>query len=658
VAGPKQRVVGDLAARAFIEDMLLLWEDIRYSLRILARSRGFTAVSLISLSLGICIATCADSEMNGIILRNIPATTKPDQLVGTQTPISYPYYKRYRELRGLFSSTLAYAAPVPLDVSLDGRRERTWAHLVTASYFSTLGVRPVLGRAFDQQEEKPRQEPAVIISYRFWQGVLGGDPAAVGKTLHVNGVPANIIGVGPKDFLGASPAFYVADLWMPVTAAERVAPELAGDALERRDLKMFQFVGRLKPGATMAQAGSELDVVTRQMEKAFGDEARPDNEPRVLLVTGGKILPLRKQDIPLFTEFFLVLAGLVLLIACANVANMMLARAADRQKEVAIRLSLGASRLRILRQLLTENLVLALAAGSLGFGLSVYIMHLASQLRMPFPIPVSYNLRVDWHALVFTLIVTVFTGVLFGLAPAVQATRVVLTPALKQSGNIPLRTHRRLSLRNALVVSQLAGSLMLLLIVGLLSLGIQTTMGIAEGFNPKNLYLISVDPVRDGYSSEQAVTFLQKLLERVQRLPSIASASLTESVPVLIDGNPGVTFSTPGVHQQETDAAHWARKSVVGKDYFETTGIPILMGRGFRKEDETDDSRVVVVSQKLVHDVWKGGDPLGRRIAISNDEVSGAHVTLPGTFDIRPNALESTARSFRWSELPEMSPTT
>jgi hypothetical protein len=465
--------------------MLLLWEDIRYSLRILARSRGFTAVSLISLSLGICIATCADSEMNGIILRNIPATTKPDQLVGTQTPISYPYYKRYRELRGLFSSTLAYAAPVPLDVSLEGRRERTWAHLVTPSYFSTLGVRPVLGRAFDQQEERPAQEPVVIVSYRFWQGVLGGDPAAVGRTLHVNGVPANIIGVGPKDFLGASPAFYVADLWMPVTAAERVAPELAGDALERHDLKMFQFVGRLKPSVTMAQAESELDVVTRQMEKAFGDESRPDSEPRVLLV------------------------------------------------------------------------------------------------------------------------VTVFTGVFFWFRPALRATRVVLTPALKEGGNIPLRRHRRLSLRNILLVSQLAGSLMLLLIVGLLSLGIQTTMGIAEGFNPRNLYLISVDPVRDGYSSEQAVTFLQKLLERVQRMPSITSVSLTESLPVLIDGHLGVTFSTTGAYQQETDVVHWARKSMVGKDYFETTGIPILMGRGFRKEDETDDSRVVVVSQRLVQDVWK-----------------------------------------------------
>ena len=221
--------------------MVLLCEDVRYGLRLLALSRGFTAVALISLSLGICIATCADSEMNGIILRNIPAIANPDQLVGTQTPVSYAYYNSYRKLN-LYSSALAYAAPVPLDVSLDGRNERTWAHLVTPSYFSTLGVHPFLGRVFDQQEEKPRQQPTVVISYRFWRAALGSDAGVVGRTLRVNGQPATIIGVGPRDFLGASPAFYVADLWMPLPAAERVAPELAGDALE---------IGRWKqPSAT------------------------------------------------------------------------------------------------------------------------------------------------------------------------------------------------------------------------------------------------------------------------------------------------------------------------------------------------------------------------------------------------------------------------
>jgi predicted permease len=633
--------------RAFVEHLVFLREDTRYGLRILVRSPGFTAVALISLSLGICIATCADSEVNGIVLRNVPAITNPDELVGMQMPVSYPYYKLYRNLSALFSSTLAYAAPVPLSVSLDGRTKRTWGHLVTPSYFSTLGVRPLLGRVFDQHEENTSQQATLVISYGFWRGMLGGDPGVVGRTLHINGQPATIIGVGPKDFLGASPAFYVADLWMPLSAAEHVAPELAGNALEERTLKMFQFVGRLKAGVTMAQAESELDAVTRQLEEAFGDEAPSDGGPRVLLVTGGKMLPLRKQDITLFTEFFMVLAGLVLLIACANAANMMLARAADRHKEVAIRLSLGASRLRIIRQLLTESMLLALAAGITGFAVSVYIMHVASQLRMPFPIPVTYDLRVDWHALIFTLAVTVFTGLFFGLAPALQATRLALTPALKEGGNIQLRRHRRLSVRNALLVSQLAGSLMLLLILGLLSLGIQTTMGMEEGFDPKNLYLISLDPVRDGYSADRAADFLQRLLQRVRRLPSVSSASLTESVPVLLDGNPGVTFSTYSADPRQTQSVHWSRKSVVGQDYFDTTGIPILMGRTFRKEDETDDSRVVIVSQTFVQDVWSGHDPLGRRIEISNDDPSGAHFTLPGTFDIRPNSLERHHQVFQ-----------
>jgi predicted permease len=640
------RLLGDVAIRVAVEHFALLWRDIRYGLRILARSPGFTAVALISLALGICIATCADSEMNGMILRNLPAISHPDELVGLQTPSSYSNYKRYRELHDVFSSTLAYVAAVPLEVSFNARSQRTWGHLVTPSYFDTLGVRPALGRVFYQEEEKPGQQLTVLISYRFWQSVLGGNPGIVGQTLRINGQPTTIIGVGPKDFLGASPALFVADLWMPLSAGERVAPELAGGALERRDRKMFQVVGRLKPGVTMARAESELDAVARQLEKVYEDEEPADNGPRVLLVTGGKMLPLRKQDIPLFTEFFMILAGLVLLIACANVANMMLARAADRRKEVAVRLALGANRFRIIRQLLTESLLIAAVAGVLGFLLSIYLMHLLSQLHMPFPIPITYDLNVDWRALVFTLVVTVLTGLMFGLAPALQALRIDLTPALKEGGNVQLRRHRRWSLRNALMVSQLAGSLMLLLILGLLSLGIQTTLGIAEGFDARNLSLISVDPVRDGYSAPQAAAFMQKLLERVQRLPSITSASLTESVPVLIDGDAGVRFSTASANAGQSQVVSWARKSIVGEDYFVTTGIPVRMGRAFRKQDETNDERVVIVSDKLVRDVWSGLDPLGRRIEISNDEGSGGSVAMPGTFVFRPGVLDKGHQVF------------
>jgi len=615
-----------------------LRQDIRYGLRMLAGSPGFTAVALVSLSMGICIATCAYSEMNGL-LRDLPGVRNPGELVALQTPASYPQYKRYRGLGDLFSATFAYVAPVPFGVSSGGRTERTWGHLVTPSYFSTLGVRPQLGRFFDPAADKPGLAPAVAISYRFWQEHLGGDPSIIGKSLRVNGYACTVIGVGPKEFLGASPSLFVADLWLPLSVDARLAPELADNALERRDLTMFQVVGRLRPGVTETAAEAELDAVAQQLAESYGEADKDRKGRRVLLLSGGKVLPVRKQDMPFFREFLMVMGGLTLLIACFNVANMMLARAADRRTEIAVRLALGASRARLIRQLLTESLLVAAGAAVPGFVLCVWLMHLMSQLRMPFPIPVSLDLNPDWRALLFTLVVTALTGLAFGLAPALQATRADITPALKEGGNIQFRKYRRLSLRNALVLCQMAASLTLLLLTGYMGLGIQSTLGIQEGFNPRNLFLISVDPVRDGYSTERAAAFLQKLLDRVKSLPSVTAACLTDTVPVALDGSAGVTFSTPGTAGSGSQEMHWARKHMVGRDYFETAGIRILAGRGFRKEDETDGATAVIVSQELVRAYWQGGDALGRRIDAGNDEVSGGFGAWPGTIDFRAGAI-------------------
>jgi predicted permease len=616
-----------------------LRQDIRYGLRMLAGSPGFTAVALVSLSLGICIATCAYSEMNGL-LRDLPGVRNPDELVALQTPASYPNYKRYRERTDIFSDTFAYIAPVPFGVSNGGRTERTWGHLVTASYFSTLGVRPSSGRFF----ENDREQSVVVVSYRFWREHLGADPSIIGKSLRVNGYPSIVIGVGPKDFLGASPALFVSDLWVPVSVDARMAPELADNALERRDLTMFQVVGRLRPGVTEAAAEAELDAVAQQLAQSYGEAGKDQKGRRVLLLGGGKILPIRKQDLPFFKEFLLVLGGMVLLIACANVANMMLARAADRRKEIAIRLALGASRARLIRQLLTESMLIAAGAGVPALLLSVWLMHLVSQIRMPLPIPISFDLNPDWRALLFTFGVTLVTGIAFGLAPALQATRADFTPALKEGGNIQLRKHRRFSLRNALVLCQMAASLTLLLLTGYMGLGIQSTLGIQEGFNPRNLYLMSLDPVRDGYSPERAADFLQKLLDRVKQLPSVNAACLTDTVPVAIGGDAGVMFSTQG-----GDAArdlHWALRHTVGRDYFETAGIPILAGRGFRKEDEANSAAVVIVSEELVRAYWKGEVALGRRIEVGNDEVSAGLGAMPGTIDFRSAVLGKGRRTF------------
>jgi len=631
------RLLADIAVRVPIEHLAELHQDVRYGLRMLAKSPGFTWVALVSLSLGIAIATCAYSEVNGLILRDLPGVPNPEELVALQAPTSYPNYKRYRERSDLFSSTLAYVAPVPFGVSLGGRTERIWGHLVTPSYFSTLDVRPALGQFFDQEQEQSGRAPVIVVSYRFWQEHLGADSSAVGKTLRINGQPCTVIGVGPRDFLGASPGFFVADVWMPVSVPAPIAPELADSALERRDLTMFQMVGRLKPGITADRGEAALDAVVRQMEQEFGDADREKGGRRVLLVPGGKVLPIRKQDRPYFTEVLMILGGLVLLIACSNAANMMLARAADRRREIAVRLSLGASRARLIRQLLTESMLVAAGAGVLGFILTVWLMHLASQMRMPYPMPVAFDLTPDWHALLFALGVTGLTGLAFGLVPALQATRTDLTPALKEGGNIQLRRHRRLSLRNGLMLCQMAGSLTLLLLTGFLGLGIQTTMGIQQGFDSRNLYLISLDPVRDGYSGSQAEVLFEKILERVKRLPSVTAATLTDAVPVAVGGNAGVIFTDAGAGEEK--ATQWARKHVVGKDYFETAGIPILLGRGFRKQDEANGATAIIVSQYLVRVYWTGQEVLGRRIEIGNDEASGGFGAVPGTFDFRAGVL-------------------
>ncbi len=638
-------MVSDIGMKApsLVEYAAELRRDIRFGLRRLAGSPGFTAVALVSLSLGICIATCAYSEMNGL-LRDLPGVTRPEQLVAFGTPVSYPDYQRYRELGDLFSATFAYVAPVPLGVSIGGRTERFWGHLVTPSYFSTLGVQPLMGRFFDRQEEPAGIAPRVVLSCRFWREHLGADPSIVGKTLRINGRMTTVIGVGPKDFLGASPALFVSDLWLPVSVDAAMAPELAGNALERRDLTMFQVVGRLRPGISEGSAEAELDAVAQQLAEANGEKDRENKGRRILLTSGGKMIPIRKQDMPFFEECLMILAGLVLLIACINVANMMLARAAERRREIAVRLALGARRVKLIRQLLTEATLVAVGAAMPAFPLSVWLMRLMSRLKLPLPIPVSLDLTLDWRALVFTLAVTAVTGIAFGLTPALAATRTDLTAALKEGGRVQLRHYRRLSLRNGLVVCQMAASLTLLLLTGYLGMGIQSKLGVQEGFNPRNLYLISLDPVRDGYSAERAADFFAKVLDRVRGLPGVVSACLTDTVPVAIDGNAGVRFGDAG-----SEGAHEvqdARRHMVGRGYFETAGIRILAGRGFRESDERDGATAVVVSEELVRRYWKGREAVGRQIEVASGEAAGNLGAMPGTIDFRSGVLGDERRVF------------
>jgi macrolide transport system ATP-binding/permease protein len=636
------RLLLDIAIRVPMEYLAEFRQDLRYGLRALIASPGFTAVALISLSLGICIATCAFSEMNGMALRTLPGVQKPGELVALQSPTSYPLYRRFREQADLFKSTMAYAAPVPFGVALGNSTERIWGHLVSASYFSTLGVQPAIGTFFSAGQERSGQAPLIVVSHRFWRDRLGADQLIIGKIVRINGQPSTVIGVAPVDFLGASPLLFPADIWMPAPAGRGIAPELADNALERRDATMFFVVGRLKAGIPFPRAEAELDAVAQQFERDRVDADSRREHRRISLVEGGKLFPLRKQDLPFFTSFFTIVAALVTLIACSNVVNMMFARAARRRREIAVRLAMGASRGRLIRQLLTESMLLALAAGVIGFLASLWLMTLASQVQMPFPMPVAYDLRPDARVLALTFFLTLCTGLLFGLAPALQATRADLTSALKEGGNLFFGSQRQFSLRNLLIVWQVAGSLTLLVILGLLSLGIQTTLGIQAAINPKNLYSVALDPVRDGYSGAQAAIFLNRLLDRVKALPSVKAATLTETVPVSIPGA-WMKVSSAGDGERMTVGAI---RHVIGSGYFETTGIPVLSGRSFRKQDEAESSTTAIISEALASQLWQGKEPVGRSIDIGNGEVAAATGMWPASYDYRRTIAGSGLQRF------------
>ena len=638
-AGEKYGVVGvirllwDIACRIPAEYAAEIRQDLRFGLRTLAKSPGFTAVALISVTLGICIATCAISEMNGIVLRNLPGVHHPEQLVALLAPTSYPNYQTYRDQNDLFSSAAAYVAPVPFAVMFGGQSERTFGQLVTPSYFETYEVVPVLGRFFSADEEQTGRAPNAVVSYRFWTENLGSDPQVVGKALRLNGHPATVIGVAPKGFLGASPALFGADIWLPMSGGKAIAPELSDNALTRRDVALFRVVGRLQPSVTASRAEAALDAITQQLQQDNGEEQSERKGRRVFLVDGGKLLPLRKQDRPFFTSFLLLMAGLVVLIACANVANMMLARATERRREIAVRLSLGASRARLVRQLVTENMIIAAIAGVLGLLASAWLMHLLSQLRLPLPMPVTYDLTPDAHVLLFSMALTLVTGFFFGLAPALHATGPHIAEALKDGRDVRFTKFRRIGLRNLLMVSQVAGSLTLLVVLALMSIGIQTTMGVRAGFDSRNLYLLSMDPVRDGYPSDKVGDFLEKLLERVQALPTVVAVTLTESIPVSLPSR-FLSLSVPTDRLGHSDIVDAVASHVVGKDYFDTTRVPIQLGRAFLRGDETSEAKAVIVSQALVQKLWPGENPIGRQIEIANDTLTPPKI-LPGSFDYR-----------------------
>ena len=607
-----------------------LWQDLRFGSRLLARSPGFTAAAVACLAIGIGVTTSIYSELESMVFRDLPAVRGPKELVRSQTPMPYGDWEEFRDHSDAFASLAGFIGPVPFEIApATGQAERVWGQLVTPNYFRTLGVKPLAGRLFGVEDDRAGAASVAVVSARFWRAHFGGAVSAVGRTIRLNGQPVTLIGVAPENFLGASPMLSAADLWIPTTAPSNVAPELG--RLRDRQATAFDLLGRLKPGWPPARAEASLEPLARRLEEVYNDPGKDRKERRVILLPGGTIYPLRDEDLPRVLGLPIVLVGLVLLMACGNVANMLVARGAARRREIAVRLSIGGSRARIVRQLLTESLLLAALGGAAGLGVVRWYMAYFASLRGTLPGYFTLDWRLDWRALACSALLTLASGLLFGLAPALNATRDDIASALKSAVPSRLRARRWFSLRNILVAHQIAASMVLLLLTGFIVIGIRRASSGDPGFDHKHLYLLSLDPVRDGYDAKRAADYFDKLPQRLARLPGVAAVSVAQTLPLAFSGVESLI--TAKVELTGGPKALGAiRSDRVGPGFFETVGIPVLRGRGFTERDIADDSAVLLVNQTMAEQVWPGEDPVGQML----DFEGKPHQVIGVARDIRP----------------------
>jgi predicted permease len=589
------RLIADIAMRVPLEYLSEMRGDMRYAWRALVKSPGFALVGIISMGLGIGLTTNVYSSKWEMLFRELPATANAKSLVMIQesadadlAPVSYYYIEQYREQKSLFAGVAAFETGIPFNVTfqgdLNGKPERVFGQLVSADYFSVLGVQPQRGRVFSAAVDKLGDAPVVVISDRFWRNRLNSSPNALGQILRLNGQIATIVGITPKNFNGAL-AINPSELFVPITAPASLAPELANDVLHQRNAKEFLPMMCLAPGVTIDSAEAGLDAINRRLDEQDPSlSLRVDKGRRVTLLSAGTNIPIPRQIKPALIGFFVALMGLVITLACMNLANMLIARGANRRKELAIRLAVGASRFRLVRQMMSEGIVLSLLGGIAGFGLAYGLGVLNAHFTRPMTVPIESNFNLDWRAAVFAFGVAIVCGIGFSLAPALQATKADLTPALKEGSALQLPGYRRIGLRNFLMVAQVAASLMLLLMTGFLVIGISRGSNIQTKFDPNAMYLFSLDPVRDGYAPEKAQALFEKLPEQLKSAGSVRSIALAaqppfssevEPIPVSAEDSPGSSRVLKQMFEQ-----------TVGAGYFATLNEPLLAGREFAETDQ------------------------------------------------------------------------
>jgi predicted permease len=585
--------------------------DIRYAVRTLLRTPAFALVAILSLALGIGANTVVFSVVNALVLRPLPIE-HPDRVFFLQSPSgrpsqSFPNYRDLRDGTSSFEGLVGYRLS-PIDLESGGMPVRVWGYLATGNYFDVLGITPAAGRFFHQQDDLHEgAAPFAVLSYDAWIGRFAGDPSVVGRAVRLNHTPFTVIGVAPKGFRGTE-LWYQPDLWVPMMMEPQI--EVGNNWLENRNTWNTWVVGRLKPGVTPRGAEADLNRVASELAR---EHPKEDDGLRLALAQPGLVGDALGAPVRAFAVGVLVLAGLVLLAACANLASVLAARGADRRRELAIRISIGAARGRIIRQLLAETLVLAAAGGAAGCALAFAAARALSAWHAPVDVPVQFDIAIDTRVLLFACAASAVAGLLFGLAPARQASRTDPNSALKD-GDAAGMARGRWPMRDLLVAVQVALCVVLVSACALSLRGLQEALTMSLGIDPRGVTIAGFDLGLGGYSKDAGAAFQRRVLDAVQRIPGVDSAAYSNSLPLSIDQSNSTIYpdDRPTI---QTSKVQRADIYEVSPGFLRTLGIRLDQGRDVDWHDEAGTPRVAIVNRTFARSVMRTDKALGRHFS-------------------------------------------
>jgi predicted permease len=605
-----------------------VWRDLRHSGRVLARNPGFAAIAVLSLAIGIGVNAAIFSVADGLLLKPLPVA-RPDEVftVGSTSSLdslgssalvsSYPEYVDIRDRSKSFDGLVAFAdfragvaaEPTALPALKMGM-------LVSGNLFAVMGVEPTIGRSFRPQEDQvPGRDAVVILGPTMWAREFSSDPSVIGRTIRINGIPFTVIGIVPPTFVGLDP-YVRSDFFVPLMMSQRLLGNPKAALLESRDARNLSIKGRLRRGISQAQAQAELTAIATDLERAY-----PHTNRNRRFVIRTELQARIALDPPnaMLIAMLSALAMAVLVVACANVGGLLTSRAPVRAREMAMRLAIGASRGRLVRQLMTESLVIALIGGVLALGVGYAGLTLFRQIRMPTDLPIALSFEMDRRALLFSLAVAVASAVFFGVVPAFQAARTDPNAVLKAAAGFAAGPRRRWG-RAVLVVGQVAISVVLLVVTMFMYRGFRNQLLVGPGYRTDHLLMMSFDPSLVHYTEAEAQQFFQNVAERARTVPGVERVTMATSVPMAIDSIDAETVVPEGFQLPPGKDDVTVRSSSVDEYYFDAMGMAILRGRAFRRDDTADAPRVAIVNQRFADHYWPNQDPIGRRLRLADGD--------------------------------------